>query len=103
MEEFKRNKLTILTSLLAVVLGCLLTFALANKSRDDYDLRQKIDAKVDKIEFNKHVEENNTIFKEFTKKQDEQLTRMNQNIEILLQQSVENRTDISWIKRELKK
>jgi len=88
---------------LTVVLGCILTYSLANKSRDDYDLKIKIDSKVDKVDFQRHVEENNIIFKEFTKKQDEQLTRMNQNIEILLQQSVENRTDISWIKGELKR
>jgi len=103
MEELKKNKLTLITMLLTVVLGCLLTYSLANKSRDDYDLKIKIDSKVDKVDFNKHIEENNTVFKSFSDKQDVQLTKINEALQIIIQQNAENRTDISWIKKELKK
>ena len=88
---------------LTVILGCILTYSLANKSRDDYDLKQKIDSKVDRSDFIKHVEENNNIFKEFSSKQDIQLTKINEALQIIIQQNAENRTDISWIKKELKK
>jgi len=76
MEELKKNKLTLLTMFLTVILGCYLTYSLANKSRDDYELNVKIDSKVDKVDFNKHVDENNSVFKDFSTKQDIQLTKI---------------------------
>lgn len=102
-EEWKRNKITIISGLLFLVLGCFITYSLANKSRDDYDLKLKVDAKVDKVDFQKHVEDNVIMYQSFTDKQDQQLTKINDALQVILQQSAENRTDISWIKRELKK
>ena len=85
----------------------MITLAMTNRSQEDYTLKNKVDnleiKKLDKQEFDNFVEKNRTEIKEILSKQDSRYEEMTKILQLILQQSVQNSTDITWIKREIDK
>lgn len=101
METIKKNWLGWLISALIAFLTVILTASLANNSQDQFDLKVKVDSKVDKKEYEKHCDENRL---DFQKIQDFQAIYLKENNEILnklVEQNAKMSTDIEWIKRKI--
>lgn len=101
METIKKNWLSWLISALVAFLTVVLTASLANNSRDQYDLKVKVDAKVDKVEFNKHCDDNKTQFQKIEDSQTLYLQKSNELLNKLVEQNAKMSTDIEWIKRKI--
>lgn len=101
METIKKNWLTWLISALIAFLTVILTASLANNSRDKYDLKIKVDSKLDKIEFNKHCEDNTIKFQKIEDSQTLYLQKSNELLNKLVEQNAKMSTDIEWIKRKI--
>lgn len=107
MDTIKKNWIGWLITFMIAVLTSIITLAMTNKSQEDYTLKNKVDnleiRKLDKQEFDNFVEKNRTEIKEILSKQDSRYEEMTKILQLILQQGVQNSTDITWIKREIDK
>lgn len=107
MDTIKKNWIGWLITFMIAVLTSIITLAMTNKSQEDYTLKNKVDnleiKKLDKQEFDNFVEKNRTEIKEILSKQDSRYEEMTKILQLILQQGVQNSTDITWIKREIDK
>lgn len=107
MDTIKKNWIGWLITFMIAVLTSIITLAMTNKSQEDYVLKNKVDnleiRKLDKQEFDNFVEKNRTEIKEILSKQDSRYEEMTKILQLILQQGVQNSTDITWIKREIDK
>lgn len=107
MDTIKKNWIGWLITFMIAVLTSIITLAMTNKSQEDYTLKNKVDnleiRKLDKQEFDNFVEKNRTEIKEILSKQDCRYEEMTKILQLILQQGVQNSTDITWIKREIDK
>ena len=107
MDTIKKNWIGWLITFMIAVLTSIITLAMTNKSQEDYTLKNKVDnleiKKLDKQEFDNFVEKNRTEIKEILSKQDCRYEEMTKILQLILQQGVQNSTDITWIKREIDK
>ena len=107
MDTIKKNWIGWLITFMIAVLTSIITLAMTNKSQEDYALKNKVDnleiKKLDKQEFDNFVEKNRTEIKEILSKQDSRYEEMTKILQLILQQGVQNSTDITWIKREIDK
>lgn len=107
MDTIKKNWIGWLITFMIAVLTSIITLAMTNKSQEDYTIKNKVDnleiRKLDKQEFDNFVEKNRTEIKEILSKQDSRYEEMTKILQLILQQGVQNSTDITWIKREIDK
>ena len=107
MDTIKKNWIGWLITFMIAVLTSIITLAMTNRSQEDYTLKNKVDnleiKKLDKQEFDNFVEKNRTEIKEILSKQDSRYEEMTKILQLILQQGVQNSTDITWIKREIDK
>ena len=107
MDTIKKNWIGWLITFMIAVLTSIITLAMTNRSQEDYTLKNKVDnleiKKLDKQEFDNFVEKNRTEIKEILSKQDGRYEEMTKILQLILQQGVQNSTDITWIKREIDK
>lgn len=107
MDTIKKNWIGWLITFMIAVLTSIITLAMTNRSQEDYALKNKVDnleiRKLDKQEFDNFVEKNRTEIKEILSKQDSRYEEMTKILQLILQQGVQNSTDITWIKREIDK
>lgn len=107
MDTIKKNWIGWLITFMIAVLTSIITLAMTNRSQEDYALKNKVDnleiRKLDKQEFDNFVEKNRTEIKEILSKQDCRYEEMTKILQLILQQGVQNSTDITWIKREIDK
>lgn len=107
MDTIKKNWIGWLITFMIAVLTSIITLAMTNRSQEDYTLKNKVDnleiRKLDKQEFDNFVEKNRTEIKEILSKQDSRYEEMTKILQLILQQGVQNSTDITWIKREIDK
>jgi len=101
METIKKNWLSWLISAMIAFLTVVLTASLANNTREQYDLRIRVDSKLDKIEFNKHCEDNSVQFQRIEDTQSLYLQKSNELLNKLVEQNAKMSTDIEWIKRKI--
>ena len=107
MDTIKKNWIGWLITFMIAVLTSIITLAMTNRSQEDCALKNKVDnleiRKLDKQEFDNFVEKNRTEIKEILSKQDSRYEEMTKILQLILQQGVQNSTDITWIKREIDK
>lgn len=108
MEQVKKNWLGWFVSSLIAFLTVILTTGLGNASRDNFELKAKIDSKLDKSEFTKHCDKNDADFNAIQDNQNLQLQKISETLQEMLketslrnEQQAKMSTDIEWIKRKI--
>lgn len=101
METIKKNWIGWLITLLIAILTSIITLAMTNKSRDEYDYKNKVDMleskKLDVSAFNEYSKQNDLEHKEIVKKQEDQYNDMNKTLQLLLRQETTNTVNINWL------
>ena len=102
MTEKGREKIiTFSGSLITSIIVVFIAFSL-NANRDDSkELKNIIDSKVDRLDFEKKCEEIDQSITTLESKQAEILQKNTETLQEIVKQNATMQTDIAWIKREI--
>lgn len=104
MTEMQKNNIKQWAgSIIASVIVFMIGFSVTASREDDKQLRQIIDSKVDKTDFEKKCEQTDLRINILEQRQVETLEKISETMNEISKQNATMQNDIVWIKRELEK
>ncbi len=103
MTERNKDKIFgVAASMVTSIIVVFISFTLNSNRTDAKELDQRLNAKVDKIEFKEHQEANNKRFESVESRQEKTIEQLNATLQEIAKQNATMQNDIVWIKQTLK-
>ena len=102
MTEMQKNNIKQWAgSIIASIIVFMIGFSVTASREDSKELRQIIDSKVDKTDFEKKCEQTDLRINILEQRQVETLEKISETMNEMSKQNATMQTDIAWIKREI--
>lgn len=102
ISSFQKNWSGIIRDLVVGIVVAWMAYNWATKNQEKTDLINKVDAKLDIIDFKSHEKENDRAFRGMITTASESTKEINQLLRQILEQQAKTSTDIEWIKKRVK-
>ena len=102
VSSFQKNWGAQVRNLLIGIILAWLTYNWTTKDAEKKDLINKVESKLDIVEFKSHEKENERDFRQMGRSATETATETNLLLRQILEQQAKTSTDIEWIKRRVK-
>ena len=102
VNSFQKNWGEHIRNLIIGLILAWLTFNWTQKFNEKNELINKVDAKLDIVDFKTHEKENDRAFRGMNTTASESTKETNQLLRQILEQQAKTSTDIEWIKKRVK-